>query len=74
MASRPFPTHRSSPALSPPAQVNFRFVPPPLQVPFINVVVLGWSAFLALLAAEGPKDNEKGRVELLEETGGGQRK
>ena len=33
--------------------VNFRFVPAPLQVPFINIVILGWSVFLALLATEG---------------------
>jgi len=36
--------------------VNFKFVPGPLQVPFINVVVLGWSAFLALLATGGGKE------------------
>lgn len=35
--------------------VNFRFVPPALQVPFINVVVLGWSSYLAMKAAE-PND------------------
>ena len=28
--------------------VNFKFVPEPLQVPFINVVVIGWSCYLAL--------------------------
>jgi protein Mpv17 len=33
--------------------LNFALVPPPLQVPFINVCILGWSAFLALKANEG---------------------
>ena len=50
--------------------VNFRFVPPPLQVPFINVVVLGWSAFLALLATGDDKREEEkedtGAVRRLE--------
>ena len=43
--------------------VNFRFVPGPLQVPFINVIVLGWSAFLALLATEGQakQDEQTGK-------------
>lgn len=30
--------------------INFKLVPGPLQVPFINVVALGWSAFLAVTA------------------------
>ena len=38
--------------------VNFRFVPGPLQVPFINAIVLGWSAFLALLATEGQGEQD----------------
>ena len=42
--------------------VNFRFVPPPLQVPFINVIVLGWSAFLALLATGGEEEKKEGQM------------
>ena len=41
--------------------VNFRFVPAPLQVPFINVIVLGWSAFLALLATGGEEEQKEGK-------------
>lgn len=32
--------------------VNFKFVPPALQIPFINVGVLGWSTYLALVASK----------------------
>lgn len=32
--------------------INFKFVPLPLQIPFINVVVVGWSCYLALVASE----------------------
>ena len=42
--------------------VNFRFVPGPLQVPFINMIVLGWSAFLALLATGGTAEREEGKA------------
>jgi len=57
--------------------VNFRFVPGPLQVPFINVVVLAWSCYLALLATEDntnkdgmEKSNkriEKDKIVVIEE-------
>ena len=39
--------------------INFRFVPGPLQVPFINAIILGWSAFLALLATEGQNEQDE---------------
>ena len=32
---------------------NFRFIPPPLQLPVINVAIVGWSCFLAIKANEG---------------------
>jgi len=47
--------------------VNFKFVPPPLQVPFINVVVLGWSAFMAMLAT-APMEQEKKETAKIELT------
>jgi protein Mpv17 len=50
--------------------INFKFVPPPLQVPFINVVVLGWSAFLALLATSKTEDSKeavKAKIEEIKE-------
>ena len=34
--------------------VNFKFIPPPLQVPTVNVAIMGWSCFLALKANETP--------------------
>jgi protein Mpv17 len=41
---------------------NFKFIPPPLQVPVINVAILGWSCFLAVKANEGTKDESKALV------------
>eukprot|EP00823_Brevimastigomonas_motovehiculus_P007275 TRINITY_DN6296_c0_g1_i1.p1 TRINITY_DN6296_c0_g1~~TRINITY_DN6296_c0_g1_i1.p1 ORF type:complete len:224 (+),score=34.77 TRINITY_DN6296_c0_g1_i1:26-673(+) len=34
--------------------VNFKLIPGPLQLPFINVVLLGWSTFLALVTSKKP--------------------
>jgi len=59
--------------------INFKYVPPPLQVPFINVVVLAWSCYLALLATENQNNKliegsstqrtmvDKNKIVLLEE-------
>lgn len=37
---------------------NFRFVPPTLQIPVINVAVLFWSAFLAVKANQPTEDEQ----------------
>jgi protein Mpv17 len=46
--------------------VNFRFVPPPLQVPVINVVLLGWSCFLAVKANEGNKEKDESKAVVVQ--------
>ncbi len=69
--SPPLPPLRVNWLIWPALQVlNFKFIPPALQVPVINVAILGWSAFLAIKANEGTEKEQEQEGEQKKEKEG----